>query len=290
MTPDQYCQQKAARSGSSFYYGFLFLPPAQRQAITALYAFCREVDDVVDDNLDPLVARTKLAWWREEIGRLFAGSPQHPVTRALAESIQRYNLPAEHFLEVIDGMEMDLDHDSYESFKDLSLYCHRVASMVGLMSAEIFGYTDRATLKYAHNLGMAFQLTNILRDVREDGLRGRVYIPLDELRRFGISPGEIMGNQTSDRIRDLLRFQADRARSYYRKAFELLPAADRYTQRGGLAMAAIYLETLKEIAADNYNVLEHRVSLTPIRKLWLAWKTMQQEKRQHRKRLAETVD
>ncbi|MGE0372334.1 MAG: presqualene diphosphate synthase HpnD [Gammaproteobacteria bacterium] len=290
MTPDQYCQQKAARSGSSFYYGFLFLPPDQRRAIIALYAFCREVDDIVDTRIDPQVARGKLAWWREEIGRLFAGGPQHPVTRALAAPIQRFNLPAEHFLEIIDGMEMDLDHDTYESFKDLSLYCHRVASMVGLMSAEIFGYTDRATLKYAHNLGTAFQLTNILRDVREDSQRGRLYIPLDELRRFAVGINEIMGSQTNERIRALLRFQADRARLYYRKAFELLPAADRISQRGGLAMAAIYLETLKEIAADDYNVLEHRVSLTPVRKLWLAWKTVQQEKRQHRKRIAATAD
>jgi phytoene synthase len=289
MTPNQYCQQKAARSGSSFYYGFLFLPPEQRQAITALYAFCREVDDIVDVRIDPAVAHVKLAWWREETGRLFDGQPRHPVTRALAAPIQTYNLPAEHFLEIIDGMEMDLDHDTYESFKDLSLYCHRVASMVGLMSAEIFGYTDRATLKYAHNLGTAFQLTNILRDVREDSLRGRLYIPLEELRRFGVGISEIMGSQTTERVRALLRFQADRARGYYRKAFELLPAADRYAQRGGLAMAAIYLEILKEIAADDYNVLEHRIGLTPLRKLWLAWKTIQQEKRAHRKQLAATA-
>lgn len=283
MTPEQYCQDKATRSGSSFYYSFLFLPPERRRAITALYAFCREVDDVVDAQIDPAIARAKLAWWREEIGRLFDGAPQHPVTKALAEAIAAFNLPREHFLEIIDGMEMDLDYDSYPSFKELSLYCHRVASMVGIMSAEIFGYQDRHTPRYAHQLGTAFQLTNILRDVREDAMRGRLYIPLDELKRFNVGVGEIMGNQTNDRIRALLRFQAERARDYYRRAFEQLPEVDRYAQRAGLAMAAIYLATLQEIDRDGYNVLERRIALTPIRKLWLAWKTVRQEKTRHRR-------
>jgi 15-cis-phytoene synthase len=288
MKPDQYCQDKAARSGSSFYYSFLFLPADQRRAITALYAFCREVDDVVDAQLDPAIARVKLAWWREEIGRLFDGAPQHPVTKALAGSIRAFNLPREHFLEIIDGMEMDLDHDRYPGFRELSLYCHRVASMVGMMSAEIFGYEDRRTLKYAHHLGTAFQLTNILRDVREDARRGRLYIPLDELERFGVGVGEIMGAHGNERIRALLRFQGDRARGYYRKAFELLPDVDRYAQRSGLAMAAIYLDTLAEIEKDGYNVLEKRIRLTPLRKLWLAWKTTRQEKSRHRKLLRRT--
>lgn len=278
MTPEQYCQQKAARSGSSFYYSFLFLPPPQRRAITALYAFCREVDDIVDAQIEPAIARVKLAWWREEIGRLFDGTPQHPVTRALAAPVTDFNLPREHFLEIIDGMEMDLDYDSYPSFKELSLYCHRVASMVGIMSAEIFGYQDRHTPRYAHHLGTAFQLTNILRDVHEDAMRGRLYIPLDELQRFGVGVSEMMGSQSNERIQALLRFQAERARDYYRKAFEQLPEIDRYAQRSGLAMASIYLATLQEIENDGYRVLDRRIKLTPIRKLWLAWKTVRQEK------------
>jgi phytoene synthase len=283
MSPDQYCQEKAAKSGSSFYYSFLFLPPDQRQAITALYAFCREVDDLVDECNDPSLAANKLEWWRNEIANLFAGTPTHPVTRALQTSIKHYNLPQEHFLEIIDGMAMDLDTFSYSSFKELSLYCYRVASVVGLMAAEIFGYEDRQTLKYAHNLGMAFQLTNILRDVAEDAARGRIYIPQDELAQFGVSQDDILDHTMSDKARKLMVFQATRARDYYKKAFELLPEKDRYCQRSGIIMAAIYQATLDEIEADNYRVLDQRISLTPLRKLWIAWRTARREKKRHRK-------
>lgn len=283
MTPDQYCQDKAAKSGSSFYYSFLFLPPQQRQAITALYAFCREVDDVVDECKDTNVARIKLQWWREEIGRVFSGTSRHPVSQALAGAIGNYNLPQEHFLEIITGMEMDLDHQGYASFTDLMLYCHRVASIVGLMSAEIFGYQDRNTLKYAHELGMAFQLTNILRDVREDAMLGRIYLPLDELERFGVTPEDITRFRTTDKMRGLFKFQAERAHQYYTQAYAHLPDIDRYPQRSGLIMSAIYLSTLEEIEKDSFNVLERRVSLTPLRKLWIAWRTARHEKKRYKK-------
>ncbi|MBI2779439.1 MAG: presqualene diphosphate synthase HpnD [Gammaproteobacteria bacterium] len=283
MTPDEYCQDKAAKSGSSFYYSFLFLPPQQRQAITALYAFCREVDDVVDECDDVNVARIKLQWWREEIGRVFDGTSRHPVGQALRGPVTTYNLPQEHFLEIIDGMEMDLDHQGYASFKDLALYCHRVASIVGLMAAEIFGYQDRRTLKYAHELGMAFQLTNILRDVREDSLLGRIYLPLDELERFGVTPEDIMAHRMSDNMRELFKFQAQRAHQYYTQAYAHLPESDRYPQRSGLIMSAIYQATLKEIEDDGYNILKRRVSLTPLRKLWIAWQTARHEKSLYKK-------
>jgi len=282
MTPEQYCQDKAARSGSSFYYSFLFLPPLQRHAITALYAFCREVDDVVDESSDNQLARVRLDWWRDEISRLFAGQPQHPVSQALAPAIDRFNLPEEHFHEIIDGMEMDLLYDCYPSFKELSLYCHRVASIVGIMAAEIFGYQERATLKYAHNLGMAFQLTNILRDVHEDLLRGRLYIPLDELERYGVTIDELRNGVYSNGVKELLADQSRRAREYYHQAFELLPDVDRYRQRSGLIMAEIYLATLEEIERDGYQVLTQRVSLTPLRKFWLAWKTARRERKRFR--------
>lgn len=283
MTPEQYCEDKAARSGSSFYYSFLFLPPEQRQAIIALYAFCREVDDVVDEAVEPEIARTKLNWWREEISRVFNGKPQHPVGKALYIPVNTFNLPAEHFSEILDGMEMDLDYQSYPTFRELTLYCHRVASMVGIMSAEIFGYQDRRTLKYAHNLGMAFQLTNILRDIREDRQRGRVYVPLDELEKFRIDLNDLNMNQTTDDLRALFQYQAQRIDAYYRQALEFLPEADRYSQRSGLIMAGIYRATLKKIVSDDYNVLEKRTTLTPMRKLWLAWKIMREEKRRHKK-------
>lgn len=284
MTPEQYCQDKAARSGSSFYYSFLFLPEEQRRAITALYAFCREVDDVVDECREPDIARRKLDWWREEIGNLFAGEPNHPVCRALQPAIERYNLPQEYFREIIDGMQMDLDYDAYPTFTELSLYCYRAASVVGLMAAEIFGYEDRRTARYAHDLGMALQLTNILRDVREDALRGRIYIPLDELARFGVDPKELTLPQASDRLRSLFEFQASRAREYYDRAFRRLPETDRFAQRSGIIMAAIYRTLLDEIEADGFRVLERRVRLTPLRKLWIAWRTARHEKRRHRRK------
>ncbi|HKK13262.1 MAG TPA: presqualene diphosphate synthase HpnD [Gammaproteobacteria bacterium] len=283
MNPDDYCQQKAAASGSSFYYSFLFLPEAKRHAITALYAFCREVDDVVDECSDPGVARLKLAWWREEVHRWFGATAQHPVGKALQPWLERCNLPEEYFIEIIDGMEMDLDRVRYTSFKELALYCYRVAGVVGLLSAEIFGYRNRRTLKYATDLGTAFQLTNILRDVREDASRGRIYLPREEMERFGVSEEDILGYRMTDGLRELLAFQAHRARSYYRKALEELPESDRYAQRSGLIMAQIYLRTLEEIEADGLRVMERRTALTPLRKLWLAWKVARREKRRHRR-------
>ncbi|MFO1412842.1 MAG: presqualene diphosphate synthase HpnD [Burkholderiales bacterium] len=273
MTPDEYCQQKAAQSGSSFYYSFLFLPAPQRRAITALYAFCREVDDVVDEVSDADVARTKLAWWRQEIARTFDGTPQHPVAQALVPVVREVALPLAHFETVIDGMAMDLEHARYVDFAALELYCHRVAGVVGLMSAEIFGYTDPATRGYARDLGIAFQLTNICRDVGEDARRGRIYLPQEDLARFKVAPSSLLQGQPSDEFRALMAFEVERAQAWYAKAFDQLPAADRKAQRAGLVMAAIYRQLLSEIARDGYQVLDRRTSLTPLRKLWIAWKT-----------------
>jgi phytoene synthase len=273
MDPHEYCQQKAAASGSSFYYSFLFLPEERRRAITALYAFCREVDDVVDDCSDAATARATLAWWRQELAAAFHGSPQHPVVRALADVAPRYNLAEARLAEIIDGMEMDLDYNRYPDFPTLRQYCHRVAGVVGLLSAEIFGYKDRRTLDYAANLGLAFQLTNIIRDVGEDARRNRIYLPLDEVQRHGISAEEIVHARESDAFRRLMEFQIERALGYYREAFALLPAIDRRAQRAGIIMAAIYRTLLEEIRRDGCRVLTHRTSLTPLRKLWIAWWT-----------------
>ncbi len=273
MTPEEYCQQKAASSGSSFYYSFMFLPPNRRRAITALYAFCREVDDVVDECQDLQIASTKLAWWRQEVSKLYAGKPEHPVTQALVPVIAEFSVPQEQLLEIIDGMEMDLQQSRYLDFKALSLYCYRVASVVGLLAAEIFGYQDRKTLKYAHDLGMAFQLTNIIRDVGEDARRGRVYLPMDELKRFEVPVADILNARHSDNFRKLMEFQIERAEQFYAQAMSMLPAVDRKTQRPGLVMAAIYRTLLEEIKNDGCLVLNQRTSLTPIRKLWIAWRT-----------------
>jgi phytoene synthase len=273
MTPDEYCQQKAAASGSSFYYSFLFLPPARRRAITALYAFCREVDDVVDECTDAGIARAKLAWWRNQVAAISDGAPQHPVAQALVPVVRTFRLPQERLQEIIDGMEMDLTRRRYPDFATLGLYCFRVAGVVGLLSAEIFGYRNPDTLQYAENLGMAFQLTNIIRDVGEDAHRDRVYLPLDELARYHVTVADIMQARHSDGFRQLMEFQIERALGYYRDAFRALPAADRKSQRPGLVMAAIYQTLLEEIRAEGSQVLTQRTSLTPLRKLWIAWRT-----------------
>jgi phytoene synthase len=273
MTADDYCQNKAAGSGSSFYYSFLFLPPARRRAITALYAYCREVDDVVDEVSDPALAQTKLDWWRSEVERLFAGQPQHPVTRALAPHLEPFGITRERLLQVIEGMQMDLRQSRYLDFANLRRYCHLVAGVVGEMAAGIFGTSDPRTLEYARQLGLALQLVNIVRDVGEDARRGRLYLPLDELQAAGVKVSEILSGRYVEGFEQVMRQQAQRARAAYRAALAALPAADRRAQRTGLIMGAIYLTLLDEIERENFRVLHQRIALTPIRKLWIAWRT-----------------
>ncbi|MBK6553177.1 MAG: presqualene diphosphate synthase HpnD [Rhodocyclaceae bacterium] len=272
MSPDEYCRRKAAASGSSFYYGFRFLDAPRRRAIMALYAFCREVDDAVDECSDAGVAAMKLAWWRSEVAAMYDGRPTHPVTQALTAVLPEVNLPAEQLQEIIDGMAMDLRLTRYPDFRTLNLYCYRVASVVGLLAAEIFGYTDRRTQKYAHDLGLAFQLTNIIRDVGEDARRGRIYLPQDELARFGVREADILASRPTPEFTALMAFQVRRALDAYDRALGELPAVDRKTQRPGLMMAAIYRALLDEIVEDGCRVLTHRISLPPARKLWLAAK------------------
>lgn len=281
MNAQEYVQQKAAASGSSFYYAFLFLPPQRRAAITAFYAFCREVDDVVDEILDPGVAQAKLAWWRQEVVQAFAGQPSHPATQALMPHCPVHGIEARHLLAVIDGCQMDLDQNRYLDFASLQRYCHLVAGIVGEVAARIFGQSDPATTAYAHRLGLAFQLTNIVRDVGEDATRGRIYLPVNELQRFDLKAHELLrrgpaaGSDSADferRFRALMDFQCQRALQTYGEALALLPAADRRAQKPGLMMASIYRTLLNEIAAEPMLVLTRRVSLTPLRKFWLAWK------------------
>ena len=273
MTPDQYCESKAAKSGSSFYYSFRLLPPERRRAITALYAFCREVDDVVDEVHDPGVARAKLAWWRTEVAAVYEGAPQHPVAQALVPVVRAYRLPREHFDAVIDGMAMDLAQQRYADFADLERYCHRVAGVVGLMSAEIFGYEEPSTARFARDLGLAFQLTNIVRDVGEDARRGRIYLPQEDLDRHGVTASAILRGREEPGFRALMAFEVARAREWYERAMRELAPRDRRAQRASLAMAAIYRALLDEIERDGFRVLDRRIALTPLRKLWIAWRT-----------------
>ncbi|MFC2590721.1 presqualene diphosphate synthase HpnD [uncultured Ottowia sp.] len=271
-TPQEYVQQKAAASGSSFYYAFLFLPPPRRAAITAFYAFCREVDDVVDEVSDAGVAASKLAWWRGEVARAFAGQATHPAMQALMPHAAAYGIESRHLLAVIEGCEMDLTQTRYLDFPALERYCHLVAGVVGEVAARIFGQTQEATTAYAHKLGLALQLTNIIRDVGDDAMRGRIYLPINELQQFDVKAHEITNRAHSPRFVALMQFQADRARRCYDEALALLPAADRRAQKPGLMMASIYRTLLDEVQAENFQVLHQRISLTPLRKLWLAWK------------------
>jgi phytoene synthase len=273
MSPDDYCQQKTVQSGSSFYYSFLFLPPERRRAITALYAFCREVDDTVDETTDQSVARIKLAWWRTEVAAMYKGAPTHPVTQALQPHLAPYKLEEQHLQAIIDGMEMDLDQSRYLDYPGLRKYCWHVAGVVGILSASIFGVTNPRTLEYAEKLGLAFQLTNIIRDVGDDARKGRIYLPVNELQQFGVTAADILNFRHSEKFEALMKFQSDRAQGIYDEALALLPKEDRRAQRPGLMMAAIYRTVLDEIERDNFKVLNQRISLTPLRKLWLAWKT-----------------
>ena len=273
MSPDEYCQQKTVQSGSSFYYSFLFLPPERRRAITALYAFCREVDDTVDECTDESIARIKLAWWRTEVSSMYSGKPTHPVMLALQPHLAVYDLKEQHLQAIIDGMEMDLNQTRYLDYPAMQRYCWHVASVVGILSASIFGVTNPKTLEYAEKLGLAFQLTNIIRDVGEDARKGRIYLPVNELQQFNVTAADLLNARHSDKFENLMRFQVARAKKVYDEAFALLPKEDRRAQRPGLMMAAIYRTVLDEIERDNFHVLTQRISLTPLRKLWLAWKT-----------------
>jgi len=274
MTPDEYCQQKAVSSGSSFYYSFLFLPPQRRRAITAVYAYCREVDDVVDEVSDATAAETTLAWWRTEISRSFAGQPTHPVTRALQPFIgEAFGITEARMSAVLDGMQIDLRQNRFLDYPALQRYAHLVAGVVGEMSAGVFGYREPQTLRYAAHLGLALQLINIIRDVGDDARRGRLYLPVDELQRFNVKAADILAARYVDGFVPLMRFQADRARAVYQEAHALLPTADRKSQRPGLMMGEIYSALLTELERENFQVLHQRIALTPLRKLWLAWRT-----------------
>jgi 15-cis-phytoene synthase len=272
VTPNDYCTQKAIQSGSSFYYSFRFLEPKRREAITALYAFCREVDDIVDEALEPSVAQVKLAYWRQEIGLVYQGAAQHPVGKALQACVQTYQVLESELQTVIDGMSQDLVQTRYAHAADLNAYCYKVAGVVGLMSAKIFGVTEAQTLDYAKALGISLQWMNILRDVGEDAQRGRIYLPADVLAKHQIASHDLLQGKKPAGFDAMMRELCHEAHARCDAARALLPSADRKAQRPGLMMATIYQRTLREIERQDYPVFSKRVSLSPIHKLYLAWR------------------
>jgi 15-cis-phytoene synthase len=267
------CAQITRRSRSSFYYAFILLPPERRRALHAVYAFCRFVDDIADDEAirEPAML---LKRWREELDRVYDGTPTRALSRALADSARRFKIPRELFEEIINGVEMDLSRKRYETWDELRPYCYRVASALGLICIEIFGYRNPSAKVYAENLGLALQLTNILRDVREDAGRGRIYLPLEDLARFGVSEEEILGGVYSPNFVRLMRFEAERAQQLYSAAQNALAPEDRGTLLTAEAMRLIYAAILERIIKSNYRVLDRRHSLSAPHKLYLvgrAW-------------------
>ncbi|HHX2515119.1 squalene synthase HpnD [Neisseria perflava] len=270
-----YCHQKAAESHSSFLSGFRFLSVEKRNAITVLYAFCRELDDVVDGCTDLNVAQITLNWWRSDLEKVFNNEmPEHPVHQALKDIRASFDLPKNEFEALIDGMQMDLEQARYGSFDELKLYCHRVAGVVGCLIARILGFSNPQTLEYADKMGLALQLTNIIRDVGEDARQGRIYLPIEEMQKFDVPANVIMQCKPTDNFAKLMQFQVDRARETYREAMLLLPAADKKSQKVGLIMAAIYYALLNEIDRDGVqNVLTYKIAIPSPRKKRIALKT-----------------
>ena len=270
-----YCRQKAAESHSSFLSGFRFLSVEKRNAITVLYAFCRELDDVVDGCTDPNVAQITLNWWRSDLEKVFNNEmPEHPVHQALKDIRASFDLPKNEFEALIDGMQMDLEQARYGSFDELKLYCHCVAGVVGCLIARILGFSNPQTLEYADKMGLALQLTNIIRDVGEDVRQGRIYLPIEEMQKFDVPANVIMQCKPTENFAKLMQFQVNRARETYREAMLLLPAEDKKSQKVGLIMAAIYYALLNEIDRDGaQNVLTYKIAIPSPRKKRIALKT-----------------
>ncbi len=267
------CRRITRRSKSNFYYSFFFLPRHQREAIYSVYAFCRCIDDAVDQAPSAAAASEALKQWREQISRMPKDARGHPVLRALSNTIHEFKIPKEYFEELISGVEMDLDHPRYETFESLRPYCHRVASVVGLICVEIFGYRETATREHAVHQGIAFQLTNIIRDVASDARRGRIYIPLEDLKQFGYTESELLTSTYNSAFVALMRFQCTRAREYYRKAQAYLTQTDRRSLLASEIMGEIYYRILIEIERSGYNVFRGKIALPSRTKAAIALKT-----------------
>jgi phytoene synthase len=270
MNAGRFVSRVTRQSRSNFFYAFLCLPRPQREAIYAVYAFCRIVDDAVDLGHDRDAQRTALAAWRDEIARVYDGAPEHPAGRELQVAVRRFPIPRSSLEDIIAGVEMDLDHAGYETFEDLYPYCYRVASAVGLACIEIFGYRDPRARQYAVDLGVALQLTNILRDVEPDARAGRVYLPQEDLRRFGVKGEDLAAGRYTTRFVELMGWEAARARQYYDRAWAALPEADARSLFAAEIMGRTYFSLLEALEARRFQVFGGRVSLPAHTKLVIA--------------------
>jgi 15-cis-phytoene synthase len=259
-------------SNTSFYYSFSFLPKNQREALRTVYAFCRTTDDIVDANDGVESKVEKLRRWRKELEQALAGNSNYALLNQLSSIAKRFKIPVAHFYELIEGVEMDLVKNRYETFDELKKYCYHVASSVGLMCLEIFNSHDERTKEYAINLGIALQLTNILRDVGIDASYGRIYLPQEDMRKFGYSDAEMLARRYSPQFVALMKFQAERAEEYFRKAQDSLPVEERKAMFAAKIMERIYFHTLLRIKKLNYNVYEVSVSLPRYLQLLIAIK------------------
>ena len=273
MTPEEYCRQKAAPDGSTFHYAFLFLAPQRRRALTALQAYCRELDDAVDAPAGPEVAHAKLAWWRHETAQLLAGTPQHPVTRELQEVLDPFGIGREELAGIIDGRQRRLEEQRQSDFESLEAYCRSMADEVGRLSARVCGFQEERTAAAAGTLWGACTLIQILRDIGDEVRRNRVLLPMDELKHFEVPAADILNRRDSPQFRKLMAFQADRAQQHCADAIAGLPPVDRRSQHPVLIMAGIHRGELGEIRRDGFQVLTHLTTLTPLRKLWIACRT-----------------
>ena len=273
------CQSLTQASGSNFSYAFRFLPKPQRKALYAIYAFCRVTDDLVDegaspaqdtgaDSIKPVLEQLKA--WRAELDACFRGEASHPVTVAMTQTIQTFRIPQAYFEELLTGVEMDLVKSRYATFAELQQYCYRVAGVVGLMCIEVFGYSRPESRTYAERLGTAFQLTNILRDLGSDAARGRIYLPREDLLRYGYTEADLLDRRVTPAFRALMRFEVARAREFYAAARAVLPVQDRRAMLPAEIMTAIYRRILERIEATNYDVFSRRIRLSDPHRLLLA--------------------
>ncbi|GAB1349255.1 phytoene/squalene synthase family protein [Ignavibacteriales bacterium] len=259
------------KSNSSFYYAFNLLPAPKRDAMTTVYAFCRETDDIVDEDIRTVEEKSNLlTHWRVELEHAFEGTSTYSLMNRLAMTIKQFNIPVEPFFDLIKGMEMDLKIRRYDTFEQLKLYCYRVASTVGLMCIEIFGYKHRSAVEFAENLGIALQLTNILRDIKKDADKDRIYLPLEDLKKFGYSESELLDSVYNDNFIKLMEFQVARAVDYFNRATSALNKEDKGNMFAARAMQHIYFRILKNIINEKYDIYNRNVNLSKVEKVGIS--------------------